>query len=529
MPSWNKWLYEVIWKEQSSTINAQLSVTKDCYIVVTADSNLGNKIASALHNQNQECLFIYLREEYQKIDDCNYSIYSDVAAEYNIFYQEIIQAYSPDKIIYLATSDNSNTDTYTLSQDYRLSEIVTKQCSQLLFLIQTLIQNQTAKPPRLYIVTNNHPVSQSPSLSVSLSSLWGMGKTIALEYPELNCTCIDYDALETDIQPLLTDICNSGDETQIIYRKGKRQVARLTQKLHHHEMVKIDGEKNSIVSHQLIIRDRSTLENLQWEIITPQAPQQGEVTIQVFATGLNFRDVLNALNMYPGEAGELGLECSGVITAVGEGVNNLQVGDRVIAIAAGSFSSYVTVDANLVIPIPSSLSFAEAATIPTAFLTAYYCLHHLAAIKPGDKILIHSAAGGVGLAAVQLCQQVGAEIFATASPSKWEYLKSLGINHGMNSRNLDFADEILSITQGEGIKSIPSKEAVEILKYLLSSASPQVGVLPIDWKQWQIKTPFYENFQENITTKTKDIPNDSLEIYNRDRIIHHVVAEVTKL
>ncbi|HHP7229502.1 MAG TPA: SDR family NAD(P)-dependent oxidoreductase, partial [Xenococcaceae cyanobacterium] len=470
VPVWNDWLYQIIWQEQSLNINNCLATTQENYLIVTADSKLGNKIVSALKNQHQECSLIYLNKEHQKITDCHYSLNSDIAAEYNIVYQKITKTCSPDKIIYLAALDNNNTETIALSQASQLSEIVTKQCSQLLFLTQTLIQNSTAKPPRLYIVTNNHSITQSP--------LWGMGKTIALEYPELNCTLYDYDALDTEIQPLLIDICNPTEETQIVYRHGKRQVARLVK------------QPITKLAQKLIISDRGTLANLQWKTVTPQTPQKGEVTIQVVATGLNFRDVLNTLNMYPKEAGELGLECSGVITAVGEEVNNLQVGDKVLAIATGSFSSYVTVNAHLVIPLPSSLSFTEAATIPTAFLTAYYCLHHLAAIKPGDKILIHSAAGGVGLAAVQICQQIGAEIFATASPSKWQYLQTLGINHIMNSRNLDFAEEILSITQGEGINIVLNSLAGEYIPKSLAVLKPQGCFIEIGkndlWNQNQV-------------------------------------------
>ncbi|MDJ0649138.1 MAG: SDR family NAD(P)-dependent oxidoreductase [Xenococcaceae cyanobacterium MO_188.B19] len=458
LPAWHDWLYEIVWQEKLVDIQDKSVVSNECYLVVTSNSDLGNKIVSEFQHQNQKCALVCLGEGYQTIDDYNYTINRDFAEEYNIVYQEIINIFSPDKVIYLAESNNNSLDGDELAQNCLLSEVVTKQCSELLFLIQTLIQNQTTKTPHIYIVTSNYP--NSP---VSLSALWGMVKTIALEYPEFNCTCIDYDVLETSIPLLLTDISNPSDENQIIYRDGKRQVARLARK------------REANLPQKLIIKERGTLEKLQWETITPQTPKPGEVTIQVMVTGLNFRDVLNVLNMYPGEAGELGLECSGVITALGaQGLRpNFKVGDRVIAIAPGSFSSYVTVDANLVIPYPSSLSFAEAATIPTAFLTAYYCLHHLAAIKPGDKVLIHSAAGGVGLAAVQICQQVGAEIFATASPNKWEYLKSLGINHIMNSRNLDFAEEILSITQGEGIDIVLNSFTGEYIPKSLSVLKTQ--------------------------------------------------------
>src|SRR5690606_11159307 len=139
----------------------------------------------------------------------------------------------------------------------------------------------------------------------------------------------------------------------------------------------------------------------------------GEVEIRVHATGLNFKDVLMTLGMYPGEPSPLGGECAGEIVRLGPGVEGFQVGDRVAAVAAGAFRSYVIAQADPVAPLPDALSFVEAASLPIAFLTADFTLNHLARLQPGERVLIHAAAGGVGLAAVQLAQRVGAEVFAT--------------------------------------------------------------------------------------------------------------------
>ncbi|MGB3238915.1 MAG: SDR family NAD(P)-dependent oxidoreductase, partial [Geitlerinemataceae cyanobacterium] len=180
---------------------------------------------------------------------------------------------------------------------------------------------------------------------------------------------------------------------------------------------------------------------------------RGEVEIRVKAAGLNFIDVLNVLGLYPGEP-PLGIECAGEIVAKGAGVMGLEIGDAVMAIAPGSFSQYVTVDANLAIAMPANCTVEEAATIPESFLTAYWSLHHLAQIAPGDRVLIHAAAGGVGQAAVQLALQAGAEVYATASPSKWHALEALGVKAVMNSRTLDFAEEIRARTDSRGVDII---------------------------------------------------------------------------
>ena len=203
------------------------------------------------------------------------------------------------------------------------------------------------------------------------------------------------------------------------------------------------------------------------------APGEGEVQIRVHMTGLNFRDVLNALGMYPGDAGPLGGECVGRITAVGEDVERFKIGDTVLAIAGGSFSKYVLTPADWVIAKPQGLNDEQAATIPIAFLTAYYGLYRLAGIKKGERVLIHAAAGGVGMAAVQLAQWVGAEVFGTAgSPEKRAYLKFLGVDHVMDSRTLDFADEIMAVTGGRGVDIVLNALAGEFIPKSFSVLAP---------------------------------------------------------
>jgi NADPH:quinone reductase-like Zn-dependent oxidoreductase/aryl carrier-like protein len=184
----------------------------------------------------------------------------------------------------------------------------------------------------------------------------------------------------------------------------------------------------------------------------------------VRAAGLNFRDVLQALGMMAesASADELGLECAGVVAACGDGVQGLAPGDEVIAIATGAFASEVVAQADLVAPKPFGLEFEEAATIPVAFVTARYVLHDLARIGAGDRVLVHTASGGVGLAAVQLCRRAGAEVLATAgTPAKRAFLASLGIEHVMDSRSSSWADEVLECTDGQGVDVVLNSLAGE--------------------------------------------------------------------
>jgi NADPH:quinone reductase-like Zn-dependent oxidoreductase len=203
-------------------------------------------------------------------------------------------------------------------------------------------------------------------------------------------------------------------------------------------------------------------------------PAPGEVEVEVRTAGLNFRDVLNALGQYPGDAGLLGFESAGTVSATGEGVTGFKPGDPVIVLGSpGCIASHVTVDSRLIVPKPAGMSFAEAVTVPTTFLTAYYALHVLGRIQAGDRVLIHAAAGGVGLAAVQLALRAGAEVFATVgSQEKREHLERLGVRHIMGSRTLDFGSEIRRLTKGEGVTMALNSLSGEFIKETFAALAP---------------------------------------------------------
>jgi NADPH:quinone reductase-like Zn-dependent oxidoreductase/acyl carrier protein len=202
------------------------------------------------------------------------------------------------------------------------------------------------------------------------------------------------------------------------------------------------------------MRERGSLDNLQVQPLERRRPAAGEVELRIYASSLNFGDVLYAMDMYPGPNGGLGFDCAGVVVAVGEDVHDFHVGDEVVTMTPNSFNEYVIAKAALLVHKPAQLNFAEAASIPEVFVTAHYCLHHLAQMGPGDRVLIHAATGGVGMATIQLAQRAGAEVFATASPGKWETLRSLGVKHIYNSRTLDYGDQILADTDGKGVTLI---------------------------------------------------------------------------
>lgn len=184
-------------------------------------------------------------------------------------------------------------------------------------------------------------------------------------------------------------------------------------------------------------------------------PLAGEVRVRVHASGINFADILARMGLYPDAPplpAVVGYEVAGVVDGVGDGVEGFSDGDRVLVFTRfGGYSDVVCAPAAFVIPIPSTLDFAGAASIPVNWLTAWLMLVRLGHVRSGEKVLVHACAGGVGTAAVQICRHFGAEVIGTASAGKHERLRNMGVAHCIDYRNQDFENEVKSLTGGHGV------------------------------------------------------------------------------
>ncbi|MFF2965063.1 SDR family NAD(P)-dependent oxidoreductase, partial [Streptomyces sp. NPDC057963] len=217
---------------------------------------------------------------------------------------------------------------------------------------------------------------------------------------------------------------------------------------------------------RLDVTEKGTLDNLA-PVEHPEAARPlatGEVRVEIRAAALNFRDVLIALGMYPGEA-MLGSEGAGVVTEVGSGVVDLVPGQRVMGLFEGAIGPVAVADRRLLAPMPEGWTFAEGAATPIVFMTAYHALTDLSSLQAGESVLVHAAAGGVGMAAVQLAHHLGAEVFGTAGTGKWDTLRTLGLDdrHIASSRTLDFESEFLSRTDGRGMDVVLDSLAGEFV------------------------------------------------------------------
>lgn len=299
-----------------------------------------------------------------------------------------------------------------------------------------------------------------PLAGVAQSALLGLARTLAMECPEHTVRLVDLDAESCAASHLAVALGAGAHETEIVLREGAAYVPRLHRRpsddLPRREMPRA----RLSASQDFALRRHGPAgpESLVWQEVPAAELADGEARVEVLAAGLNFRDVMAVGGGLPegaerGTAVEaLGLEFSGVVRAVGPGVEGLHVGARVFGLARGALRRYVTLGTDRLHPVPAGLSDAEAAALPTAYLTAHYALNRIARIAAGERVLIHNASGGVGLAAVALAKRAGAEIFATAgSDEKRAHLRKLGVAHVMDSRNLDFADAVEAATGGAGV------------------------------------------------------------------------------
>ncbi|MBC7804060.1 MAG: SDR family NAD(P)-dependent oxidoreductase [Candidatus Parcubacteria bacterium] len=375
--------------------------------------------------------------------------------------------------------------------------------------------------------------SQRLSTSADEAAFWGFARSAINEHPDLALRLVDL-ALPEEAQraaALVEALLQPDAEDEMILTPVGRFVPRMDSAPFARRAA-LDPQQSFL---RLELPASGQLKNLQWTRRPTKPPAEGEVAIDVRAAGLNFRDVMYAMGQLSDEALEggfagptLGMEVAGVVAALGKGVKGLSVGDEVIAFTPAGFATRAVTRAGAVLKKPAAWSFEAAATVQTTFFTAYYALHHLARIAPGERVLVHGAAGGVGLAAIQIAQLKGAEVFATAgSEAKRDLLRLLGVKHVFDSRSLAFADEILARTGGQGVDLVLNSLAGEAMQRSLQVLRPMGRFLELG------KRDFYENtpvglrpFRNNISYFGVDADQLMLE---RPELTRNLMQELMAL
>lgn len=335
---------------------------------------------------------------------------------------------------------------WSLGDQSLTSDLESRQQLALASLLH-LIQAARRHPAPLRVVTrSDHALThemKTETLPVMSAGASALAQVAALEEPDLRVRVIEVSSEKLDSHVLARELVT--DDPGRIRLHGTR---RLSPRLHR-LAVKSNKPQKPV---QLVAAYPGDFSGLDLAPLQRPDLARDEVRIKVHAAGLNFRDVLATLDLYPGSAPPLGAECAGEVIECGDGVTTHSVGDQVFGYAPGSLASEVVVPAAFVAQVPAELDDDRAATFTVAFATALYGLERLAGLQRGERVLVHSAAGGVGMAAVQLALAKGAIVHATvSSPAKRDQLRAMGVDHIHNSRSMDFVDEILTATGGRGV------------------------------------------------------------------------------
>jgi acyl transferase domain-containing protein/acyl carrier protein len=443
------------------------------WMVFTDGGGVGERLVEILESNGESCVTVSAGESYAELGPGRYQIN---AASFHDYVRLLSEALSSQGrhfsgVVHLwgLNSPEASVLTSDSLEDSHTSGV----CSAHL-LAKALAGARQSDSPRLWLVTRAaQSVTGEECLSIAQSPLWGLGKVISQEHPNLRCSLVDLGAAsDQETLSLSLELSQDGREDQVALRGEERYVARL---------VRLSAPDPALSKKEALAEDQpfclditmpGILDSLTLRETARRNPGPGEIEIQVHALGLNFRDIMLAMGVLPSAPEvkeDFGWECAGKVVGVGDGVEEFKVGDDVLAIAHPSLRAYVTTPACLALHKPASLSYEQAATIPLAWLTAHYSLNRLGRLRSGERVLIQAASGGVGLAAVRIAQHLRAEIFATAgSDEKRRFLKTLGIRHVFDSRSLNFVDEIMKVTNGDGVDVVLNSLAGEAIPAGLS-------------------------------------------------------------
>ncbi|MFD4636356.1 SDR family NAD(P)-dependent oxidoreductase [Lentzea sp. NPDC058436] len=335
-----------------------------------------------------------------------------------------------------------------VDHDQDVPEAARRLSHRMLDVVQRWVADDRFAGSQLVVVTEGAVAVESAVDSPATAVVWGLVRTAQQEYPG-RFLLVDAEPGAAIGRELLGRLIGAGEQ-QLAVRGDHAFAPRI-----------VSAAKDRLSppagtdAWVLGMSGKGTLDHLVLTpnpgVLEPIAP--GDVRIGVRAAGLNFRDVLTVLDMYPGDAGTIGNEAAGVVLEVGSEVTDLRPGDRVMGLVIGGIGPIADADRRLVTRMPQGWTFEQASAVPLVFLTAYYGLRDLGRLEKGQSVLIHAAAGGVGMAATQIAHQLGAEVFGTASTGKQDVLRAAGLDdlHIASSRDLDFEDVFCAATVGQGV------------------------------------------------------------------------------
>ena len=427
---------------------AEITLPEGVWILAADQGGMAATLAAQLAAQNQRVMLVGCEPKTVEALAQNQSgisatmIDMEQRESWRLLVEELPSAIPLTGIVHFVAQDGNGAAAATTDFATDTKRVM----GSALALVQGIVDADAVPEKGLWLVTRGAQVLERERIGqLAGSALWGFGKAVMREAPQLQTRLLDLDPESAEPQTvLLNELLFPDSENHIAHRHELRLAARLVRTESATTRLTLPSETNWVLAPD----EGGAIEQLSVQPLEPLALQHNEVRIAVESCGLNFLDVFRAMGLV--EEGMLGEELCGRVIETGTGVTTVSVGERVVGFAFGTFGLEVVTSEDLVIPAPSNMSAAALATIPSVFVTCVLSFE-LAGLTEGDRVLIHAGAGGVGLAAIQLAQAAGAEVFATASDRKQAYLRSLGVENVFDSRTTAFGRNILEATEGVGI------------------------------------------------------------------------------
>jgi epothilone polyketide synthase D len=450
--------YRVAWQARSRSTDDTSQDQKDgCWLIFADDSGAWRELRDLAENRSS--VLAFRGDAFEQVDERVFRIRAHSIEDYRELLQHIsASGFAVDGVAFLWPLDAPSADLGATVDG--MVATGTELVIEGTYLVQAVVGARLAATPRLVLVTRGaQQVQDDRTLAApGPSTLWGFGRVVCNEYPDLKCTLVDLGTHASALAELRQELARADEEPEIALRERGRYVFRYVR-------VPPDApERRRIVDTttagvHLPTPAQGGLDALSFRQQPRREPGLDEVEIRIEATSVHFKDVAKTMGLLADEfqegtysGGALGIDCAGTVVRIGGGVEHLRAGDEVVAILADCFASFVTVPTRYVVPKPKALSFEQGAASAFAFVVAQHALIEVARTRPGERVLVHSAAGGVGLATIQIARCAGALVVATAgTEEKREYLRSMGVEHVMDSRSLEFADEVKRAVGSHGI------------------------------------------------------------------------------
>ncbi|MBV8968527.1 MAG: SDR family NAD(P)-dependent oxidoreductase, partial [Verrucomicrobia bacterium] len=454
-------------RKPSSSTATPLSVKQDAeasrdssWLVFANGSGLSEQLIERLRSQGTRCRVVRRANRFGHSGPDSFTLRTSELEDWNELFRQCAGEAPPERFVYLwPLEESAETDPGLLGTE------------ALLHLVQATENTKYPVKFRIDLVTRGaQPAGRAGTTTgVAQGPVLGLLRVIRNEYPNVSAKAIDLDSNPTpsDLSRLWGELHSVDAEREVAYRSEARYVQRL---------VRGQSPRDEWLDRQVPVRletrERGHLEGLHFAGFTPRPCGPGEVLIDVKAAGLNFRDALKALGLYPGEAPDanaFGDEVAGIVREVGSAVDHVAPGDKVFGLSVFGLASQTVTRGSDVRRMPVGLSFEQAATLPVVFMTAWHSLVNVARLRKGEWVLVHAGAGGVGMAAIQIAHHIGAKVIATAGSSiKRELLEILGVEQVVDSRRADFTDTVLKKTNGRGVDAVLNALAGEAIPMGLS-------------------------------------------------------------